>query len=238
MCDLPLRTHQIDMTDNLRVAIVDYGMGNLFSVQQACEAVGLAPVITGDPADVESADGVILPGVGAFGDAMDVLRERGLADALRRVASRGTPLFGVCLGMQLLMNESEEFGRHEGLGLIDGVVKRLPSNRADRVVKVPQVGWNRVAPETNTWDGTALADIEPGRYVYFIHSYYVEPEDPRVVIALTEYGGFTYCSALQQRNVHGLQFHPEKSGEDGITIYRNMSHIVGSWKASEARAIR
>jgi glutamine amidotransferase len=208
-----------------RIAIVDFGMGNLFSVSQACRTVGLEPIITDSPAIVEGADGVILPGVGAFGDAMAVLRVRGVADALRRVAASGTPLFGICLGMQLLMNESEEFGRHEGLGLIRGTVRRFPSHDGEARVKVPQMGWNRIAP-VGGWGGTALEGIAPGSYAYFVHSYYVQPEERGVVLAETTYGGLTYCSALRAGNIHAFQFHPEKSGEDGISMYRNLAKII------------
>jgi len=215
------------MSDFNRVAIVDFGMGNLFSVRQACETVGLAPTITVDPDVVDRADGVILPGVGAYADAMRVLRDRGLADALCRTARSGRPLVGICLGMQLMMNVSEEFGRHEGLGLIPGTVRRLPSDDGGRRVKVPQVGWNRVAAASGvSWEGTALRGLASGVYMYFTHSFFVEPADRAVALAETTYGGLTYCSALRFGNIHAVQFHPEKSGDEGLGIYRNIAGII------------
>jgi glutamine amidotransferase len=215
------------MTDRRAIAIVDFGMGNLFSVAQACRTVGLGPVITDDPKVVETADGVIVPGVGAFGDAMSVLRSRGLVEALHRVAESGKPLFGICLGMQLFMNESEEFGRHAGLGLIGGSVRKLPAEHNGSRVKVPQVGWNHVSPvRPGAWVGSVLEGVAPDTYAYFVHSYYVAPADERVVLGLTTYGGLRYCSALGSDNVHAFQFHPEKSGDEGLAIYRNMAKLV------------
>ena len=162
-----------------RVAIVDFGMGNLFSVEQACLAVGLAPSVTKDRRAVEGADIVILPGVGAFGDAMENLRSRDLIGPLRDVAASGRLLIGICLGLQMLMDESEEFGAHKGLGLVSGTVLRLAPTRAG--AKVPQIGWNRVyEARPGAWADTPFEGQRDSVYMYFVHSYYVTPADTRI----------------------------------------------------------
>ena len=216
-----------------RVAIVDYGMGNLFSVRQACEAAGLHPVVTSSPADLLTADGVILPGVGAFADAMHTLVDTGLADALRRVAHEGVPLLGICLGMQLVMEESTEFGRHGGLGLIAGRVVRFPERSANGAsVKVPHIGWNRVCKTrgedaaSGLMKASLLDGLEDGAFMYFVHSYYVVPDDPDVVCASAEYAGVRFCAALCAGRVMACQFHPERSGEKGLRIYQNMASLI------------
>lgn len=213
-----------------RVAIVDYGMGNLFSVASACARAGLDAVITSAPADVAAADAVILPGVGAFGDAMHTLRRLGLASALKDVADAGTPLIGICLGMQLLMTESFEFGRHEGLGIVPGTVEPLTSDNTDgKLLKVPQVGWNRMmrpADAGDAWCGTPLDGLHDGVFMYFVHSFYVRPADPTVSIAVTTYGHTTFCSALRRRNIFACQGHPERSGRHGLAVYENIAQSL------------
>lgn len=203
-----------------RVAIIDYGMCNLFSVDNACRAVGLDPVITSDPARVLAADRVILPGVGAFGQAMRNMREAGLDEAVRDFAATGRPLLGVCLGLQLLFEKSEEFGSCEGLGLIPGRVVRFAFPQGEKRVKVPQVGWNAILPpQGGSFLGTPLARLAPGAYMYFCHSFLAAPDDPAHVAATTSYGGTAYCSAARRGNVFAVQFHPEKSGPPGLSIY-------------------
>lgn len=210
------------------VAIIDYGMGNLFSVQHACEHVGLRAVITSSKDAVLESDAVILPGVGAFGDAMATLRRRDLVSVLRDTASSGKPLVGICLGMQLLMSESEEFGHHEGLGIIQGDVVRLePSVARGRALKVPQVGWNRIVPAVGvTWTDSLLEGITEGAFLYFVHSFYPRPVDQQVECSLTTYGTTTFCSSLCHGNVFACQFHPERSGDRGLQIYRNLAALV------------
>lgn len=217
-----------------RVAIVDYGMGNLFSVRQACQHAGMEGVITASAQEVLEADAVILPGVGAFGDAMEALRRLDLVSPLREAATT-KPFMGVCLGLQLMMEESYEFGRHRGLGLFPGAVRRLEpkADESGRRPKVPQVGWNRVfptgdPPENSTWEGTLLEGIPAGEYMYFVHSYYPEPADPQVILCVTEYGGQTFCSGLGQGQLSAFQFHPERSGPLGLRIYRNLAQLVTS----------
>lgn len=208
-------------------AIVDYGMGNLFSVTQACERAGMRALVTARPEELLAAPAVILPGVGAFGDAMQTLKTLGLVEVLREVASAGQVLLGVCLGMQLLMERSDEFGRHEGLGLIEGDVLRLPDAEAGRRrLKIPQVGWNQIRP-AGAWEGTVLQGLADGEYMYFVHSFYCRPADPGVWLSLTSYGPTEFCSALRKGRVFGCQFHPERSGSQGIKVYQNLARLIG-----------
>ncbi len=226
----------VGFESQVRAAIVDYGVGNLFSVKHACEYVGMDGLIADSPQDVLSADVVIVPGVGAFGDAMDALNERGLTDVIKQVASDGRPLVGICLGMQLLMSESHEFGTHEGLGIIKGDVVRFePAAVSGRTPKVPQVEWNRIgAPQTRQgWDGSPLAGLEYDEYMYFVHSYYARPADPHMVLSVSEYGGVGFCSSLVLENVFACQFHPERSGPKGLQIYRNIASSVRAGKTFE-----
>jgi imidazole glycerol-phosphate synthase subunit HisH len=212
------------------VAIMDYGVGNLFSVRHACTHAGMEAVITSSRPDILASDAVILPGVGAFGDAMAMLEKRGLTDLLREIARSGKPLLGICLGMQLLMTESFEFGRRPGLGIIPGSVVRLENlSETDEPVKVPQVCWNRlhrVEGRGDPWEGTPLEELPDGVFMYFVHSFYVKPDDDAVSIALTLYGAQRFCSALRYRNVFACQFHPERSGPHGLQVYRNLADIV------------
>ena len=206
-----------------RVAIVDYGTGNLFNVRRACQHVGLPAELTADPEAILTADAIILPGVGAMPHAMRALRESGLADALREAVARGTPFLGVCLGMQLLMGHGSEFEEHQGLGLIPGSVVRFPvRNASGESLKVPHIGWDAVrrnAAVDGPWEETPLEGLGDGVFMYFVHSYVVVPDDPSVIIATTDYSGVEFCSALRHENVVGCQFHPERSGRDGLALY-------------------
>lgn len=201
----------------MKIAIVDYGMGNLRSVQKALEYLGFRADITSDPEQVVSADKVIVPGVGAFGAAVQNLKSlrsnSGLSmfDAVVECIRSGRPMFGICLGMQLLLSVSEEMGEHPGFGIIPGRVVRFPSMPG---LKVPHMGWNslrilRRAP--------ALANVADGAMVYFVHSYYCVPDDPNVWATSTEHG-VEFCSSLWHENVFATQFHPEKSGDVGLSI--------------------
>lgn len=206
------------------VAITDYRMGNLFSVYQAVVACGLDARITDDEQEILGAAAVILPGVGAFADAMRFLKASGLDRTLRTVAERGTPLIGICLGQQLLMSESNEMGHTEGLGIIEGNVERLPvtvNTNTGRKNKVPHVGWSRLTePRPGAWRGTALREMENDDMVYFVHSYCSLPINSADVLAEVTYSGVTFAAAVQRENVLGFQFHPEQSGECGLAIYR------------------
>ncbi len=197
--------------------IVDYGMGNLRSVEKALAAVGRDPLTSGDPEVVRRANRLILPGVGAFGDAMNNLRNQGLVEAILEVVGSGRPLLGLCLGLQLLFDESEEFGRHRGLGIIPGLVRRF----AVPGLHVPHVGWNQVE---ELKPDPLLEGVPEGAYFYFVHSYYVEPADTNDQLARTEYGR-RFCSISRRGKVWGAQFHPEKSQAMGKRLLSNFVRI-------------
>ena len=219
-----------------KVAIADYGIGNLFSVRHACEQVGLEASITTSSKEILAASAVILPGVGAFGDAMAALERLGLESALRDFAVSGRPILGICLGMQLLMTQSHEFGRHRGLNIVEGEVLRLKEfTGEERRLKVPHVGWNRIyghslenvpGHHAATWNGSILEGLSQGEFMYFVHSYYPLPVDSRVVLSSTPYGPIGFCSSLRFGNVFGCQFHPERSGPRGLRIYQNFARLI------------
>lgn len=215
------------------VAIVDYGVGNLFSISNACRMVGLDARITSLSDDILHADAVILPGVGAFGDAMESLKRMNLIDTLKEAAFSSKPFLGICLGMQLLMSKSYEFGLHSGLGIIQGVVLRF-ENHKDKsrgTIKVPHVGWNRIYQDSkalvkNLWSGTILGGIGNGEFMYFVHSYYVKPDDVSQSLSISNYGDNEFCSSIKCKNVYGCQFHPERSGPEGLKVYQNLLKII------------
>lgn len=204
------------------IVIIDYQLGNLFSVRQACLQLGHETEISNDPDKLRKADYAILPGVGAFSDAMDNLEKFGLADAIKEYVKDGKPLMGVCLGLQLLMTESEEFENKKGLDLIPGTVKKFKVEKdGDRFIKVPQIQWNTIREHhSGTWMDTPLKFCQPGDFMYFVHSYYAKPNNDEYVLADTTYGSHTYCSAVLKNNVFATQFHPEKSSLYGIRIYQ------------------
>ena len=200
----------------IAVTVVDYGVGNLLSVTRALEHCGASPTVESSPLLVGNAQRLVLPGVGAFGDGMAELERRGLAQAVRDYAAGGRPLLGICLGMQLLFDGSDEFGAKEGLGLISGWVKQVPLQPG---IKLPHIGWSPIRPaDGRKWAGTVLDAVPAGSDVYFLHSFHGEPSDPGRCLAQTPYGDSPFCSVVQQRNIVGCQFHPEKSGRIGLGI--------------------
>ncbi len=205
------------------VAIIDYNMSNLHSVQAACNKVGLTSAITADVAQILDAKIAVLPGVGAFGEAMSQLTESKLVDCIVCFVESGRPFIGTCLGLQLLFESSEEFGSHKGLGLIRGKVKKFQFNTDENTkYPVPQIGWNRIHQNSSSWENTLLRNNQRDDFMYFVHSFYVEPVDKKVVLATTTYGDQEYCSAVQYNNIFATQFHPEKSGDIGMKIYHQM----------------
>jgi len=196
------------------IAIIDYGVGNLFSLRSSFAAIGHEAVVTGDPAVLAAADRLILPGVGAFGDAADKLRETGLDKVVTDLAKAGKPILGICLGMQLLFDKSYEFGEHAGLGLIRGEVVPM-EGKLDPGLKIPHIGWNQLK---FTRPCSLFSRIQDGDYMYFVHSFYAAGCDD-ALIATTEYG-ITMTAAVASGNVYGCQFHPEKSGSAGLNILR------------------
>jgi glutamine amidotransferase len=202
------------------VVVVDYGRGNLWSVCQAVTKVGGEARLSAEPATVRTAERLILPGVGAFGDAMAGLRARGLDEAIKEFAATGRPLLGVCLGMQLLLDASSEFGHHAGLALLPGEVDRLPKPPAGSRLKIPNVGWCRLAPAPGgaPWSDSLFASVKPGDFAYFVHSYAAHPREARHRLADIDFAGTPVSAAIAAGPIAGCQFHPEKSGEVGLAI--------------------
>ena len=206
------------------VAVIDYGIGNLLSVRRGLEKCGATVAVTASPDVILSAPRVVLPGVGAFADGMAGLRRVGLDRVVRDVAEKGTPLLGICLGMQMLLDQSEEFGITAGLGLIPGSVIPVPSVTSDgRPQKIPHIGWNAMVPGEGGagWGGTLLEDVKPGEAVYFVHSFMASPVTAAHRIADCLYGGMRVSAVVGRGNVFGCQFHPEKSGIVGLKILKS-----------------
>ena len=200
------------------IAIVDYDAGNIKSVEKALHFLGREALVTGDSEEILRADKVILPGVGAFGDAMDTIRGRGLDKVLRKVAENGTPFLGICLGLQLLFERSDEAPGAEGLGILKGEILRIPEKEG---LKIPHMGWNSLHLENN---GRLFRGIEENAYVYFVHSYYLKAGDESIVKASTEYGVHIHAS-VEKDNVFACQFHPEKSIDVGLHILKNFVEL-------------
>jgi glutamine amidotransferase len=206
------------------VAVIDYGVGNLLSVRRGLERAGAVVNVTADPEQILAAPRVVLPGVGAFAKGMENLRLVGLDEVVREVAARGVPLFGICLGMQLLLDESDEFGSSKGLGLVPGRVVPVPAAGPDGAPqKIPHIGWNGLLRPVSrhSWDHTVLENVQEGDAVYFVHSYMASPADSRDALANCNYGGVTVGAAVGRGNVWGCQFHPEKSGENGLRVLKS-----------------
>ncbi len=199
------------------VGIIDYGVGNLFSLRSSCKAIGQEAFVSGDPAELEKASHLVLPGVGAFGDAAQKLRDAGMAGFVRSQAAEGKPLLGICLGMQLLFEESYEYGRHPGLGLLQGRVVPM-EGKLPSALKIPHMGWNALEVRR----GRLLEGLD-GQHVYFVHSYFADGCEDSLA-AVTEYG-IPITAVVEQGNVFGCQFHPEKSGNVGLEILRRFCRI-------------
>mgnify|MGYP004550003525 FL=1 len=205
------------------IAIIDYDAGNIKSVEKALNFLGEEVRITRDREEILSADGVILPGVGAFGDAMEKLHQYGLVDVIREVVDRKIPFLGICLGLQLMFESSEETPGVSGLHLLDGKIRRIPSAPG---LKIPHIGWNDLSFPN---EGRLFQGIEEHSYVYFVHSYYLEAADPSIVTATTEYGTQIHAS-VEKGNIFACQFHPEKSSQVGLRILQNFVEITHEFR--------
>ena len=201
------------------IAIIDYDAGNIKSVEKACQFLGEEVVVTRDRETIMAADGVILPGVGAFGDAMEKLHSYQLVDTVKDVANSGKPFLGICLGLQLMFESSDEAPGVEGLGILPGKIVRIPDGED---IKVPHIGWNSLQYPNK---GRLYKDIDENSFVYFVHSYYLQAKEPEIVVASTEYG-VTIQASVEKGNVFACQFHPEKSSTVGLKILENFISVV------------
>lgn len=210
------------------VSILDYGVGNLLSVARAFDHFNIQVQFAQTPEDILAAERLILPGVGAFADGMQGLRDGGFIEAIESFARQGKPFLGICLGMQMLMTTSNEFGQHKGLNLIKGEVISIPPHGVDGAPhKIPHIGWNELYSTEHgpNWADTILCDLPNAPSVYFVHSYMVVPEAPSVRVADTLYNGQAISAVIQHENIYGCQFHPEKSGEIGLKIIQQFMKI-------------
>lgn len=208
----------------IEVTVVDYGSGNLFSVERALEHCGAVVKMAHSPAEIDTADLLILPGVGAFADGMQGLRERGFVEPIVRHARAGKPLLGICLGMQMLATRSTEFGTHAGLGLIEGEVVAIPSTTTSgERQKTPRIGWAALhrPAHCDDWAGTVMGAATPNEAMYLVHSFFFRPSDPSHVVSYYDHGGHEITAAVQKGNIAGVQFHPEKSSEAGLRLLAN-----------------
>jgi imidazole glycerol-phosphate synthase subunit HisH len=204
-----------------KIAIVDYGLGNLFSIKQALEAVGGNCIFSSKAEDLLNCDGILLPGVGAYADAMSRLKELNLVDVIVKSAQQGKPILGVCLGLQLLFDKSYEFGEHQGLGLIPGEVVKFPNSYEGIELTVPFIGWNNLHITHDGSENSLLTGLKNGTKIYFVHSYYVKPKSQASVLAYCHYQGFAFPACVRYKNTIGIQGHPEKSSKEGLEIYKN-----------------
>lgn len=205
------------------VCIIDYGMGNLLSMQRALEKNGAQVLIAANPEQILKADKLVLPGVGAFPDGMAELEKRDMVQAIHEYVKSGKILLGVCLGMQMLFEESEEIRPTSGLGLVQGKVVKFPEKHQDGSAnKIPHVAWTQIEPAEIPWEQTFLRSLTPGALMYFVHSYYALPASKLNLLAQSPFGDFHFCSVVLQDNVWGMQFHPEKSGELGLKLIKEL----------------
>ncbi len=221
------------------VAIIDYGVGNLFSISRACETVGLKPVITSSKETIHKSRAIILPGVGAFENAMKSLQSLQLIEVIKDVSKSGKPLLAICLGMQLLMTESFEHGEHKGLDILEGQVIALDQHEyKDPILKFPNIGWNpihiadssqskeNITKSASTWSHSPLDNTIDGEHMYFIHSYVAIPTESEIISSTSFCGDISFCASVTRRNIFGCQFHPEKSGKSGLKIYKNLANTI------------
>lgn len=208
----------------MNIIIIDYGIGNVKSIKNAFEEFRVNVILSRKKEDILNSDGLVLPGVGAFSQGMNNLIKYNLVDIIKEYVKKGKPLLGICLGMQMMLEESEEFGITKGLGLIKGNVIRLPVDQTKKI-KLPHISWNEIKRKNINWENTILEDIPINSDMYFVHTYVVKPDNDNEVLSITEYGGVNFCSSLKKENLYGCQFHPEKSGVVGLSIIKNFIKI-------------
>jgi glutamine amidotransferase len=203
----------------MSVAIVDYKLSNLQSVKLACNEVGIDGIITNNHKFINESQGIILPGVGSFKEAMRNIKNLNLINVLKDQVNSGKPILGICLGMQLLFDLSEEFGNNEGLGILKGRVKKFSNCENSQNLKI-NIGWKKIY-ENKSWKKTLFDSLTNGEFMYFVHSFYVEPLNRSIILSKTNFFDYSFCSAIESKNIFATQFHPEKSGKNGLKIYEN-----------------
>ncbi|MCK9491399.1 MAG: imidazole glycerol phosphate synthase subunit HisH [Sulfurimonas sp.] len=208
----------------MKISIIDYEIGNVKSIKNALKKIGVESILTNDRKTILSSDGLILPGVGAFAHGMNNLQKYGLQEIINDFVNTKKPFMGICLGMQMLMEESEEFGITKGLGLIEGKVIKLPVQKTN-YEKSPHVSWNEIVKNKITWKDTILGDIPEQSDMYFVHSFVASPMNEENILSTTEYYDYKFCSAVKKDNIYGCQFHPEKSGKMGLNIIQNFVNL-------------
>lgn len=208
----------------MKIAIIDYEIGNVKSIINAFIKIGMEPILTNDKETILNSDGLILPGVGAFAYGMANLHKYGLQEIIYDFVNTQKPFMGICLGMQMLMEESEEFGITKGLGLIEGKVIKLPVPNSN-YEKLPHISWNEILTKNITWENTILDNIQEYTDMYFVHSFVAFPRKEENILSMTEYSDYKFCSAVKKDNIYGCQFHPEKSGEKGLKIMQNFVNL-------------
>jgi len=208
----------------MKIVIIDYDIGNVRSMTNAFKKVGVEPILSNDKDKIMSADGLVLPGVGAFSHGMENLKKYNLTEIIKNYTKTNKPLMGVCLGMQLLLDESEEFSHTKGLGLVSGKVIKLPIMN-NNFKKLPHVSWNEINKKNINWNNTILNGLESNSDMYFVHSFIANVENQDEILSVTEYSDYKFCSSIKKGNIYGCQFHPEKSAAKGLKIIDNFINI-------------
>jgi glutamine amidotransferase len=209
----------------MNIVVIDYGIGNIQSIKNAFEEFEVKVILSKTKEDILNADGVILPGVGAFSHGMNNLIKYNLVNIIHEYVKTNKPILGICLGMQMMLEESEEFGITKGLGLIKGKVIKIPVDKTKKV-KLPHISWNGIKARNVNWKNTILENVPEHSDMYFVHTYVANPDDENEILSVTEYAGVEFCSSIKKNNIYGCQFHPEKSSKKGLSIINNFIKIA------------